>query len=154
MDKSLATMAQYFRIGIEAGIRQEDEARDWAFAMIGELDEPPGELIEVSWRKARAQLLDDLNSVPGEPDFRRIGGWLFAALREAGPPTALQLRAFLRQAFYVVAAAELGEEVYSELDEIDDGISLTANGELISMEQCVADFNDFLQRHAAPTLLA
>lgn len=42
MDKSLATMAQYFRIGIEAGICQDDQARDWAFAMISKLDEPQG----------------------------------------------------------------------------------------------------------------
>lgn len=117
--------------------------------MIGELDDPPGELIEVSWRKPRAQLLDDLNSVPGERDFRRVGGWLFAALREAGPPTAPQLRAFLRQAFYIVAAAQLGTEIYDELDHIDDDLALCACGELVSMEVCLAGFNDFLERHAS-----
>jgi hypothetical protein len=150
MEASLATMAQYFRIGIEAGLCEEDEAREWAFAMIGKLDDPPGELIEVSWRKPRSQLLDDLNSVPGEPDFPRIGGGLFAVLRNAGPPAVPQLRASLRQAFYIVAAARLSQEIYYELDWIDDEIALTADGVLDSMQQCVNDFSEFLKRRSTP----
>jgi hypothetical protein len=150
MNESLATMAQYYRIGIEAGICVEDEAREWAFAMIGELQDPPGELIEVSWRKPRPQLLDDLNSVRGEPDLQRVGGWLFAALRQAGPTAQQRLRAALRQAFYIVAGAKLGEDMYYELDCIDDEIALTANGHLGTRDQCVADFDDFLAKHAAP----
>lgn len=72
---SLATIARYFRIGLELGICEPDATRAWAISVIDAMDEPPGEIIEVSWRKPLAQLIDDLNAVDGEFDLHVLRGW-------------------------------------------------------------------------------
>jgi hypothetical protein len=76
MEASLASFAQYFRIGLEVGLYEPEEARDWAISVIDRMDEPPSEIIEVSWHKPLAQLISDLNEVKGEPEISLVCKWL------------------------------------------------------------------------------
>jgi hypothetical protein len=41
MPSSLATHAEFYRIGIQTGLVTQDEVRDWAMAVIDRLQEPP-----------------------------------------------------------------------------------------------------------------
>jgi hypothetical protein len=83
MTPSLATFAEYFRLGLETGVLLPEDAKAWAMSVIGELDEPPGEVIEVSWSKGVAMTLESLGAVRGERDKALAAGWLLALLRGA-----------------------------------------------------------------------
>ena len=150
MPPSLATVAQYFRIGIEAGICDVDEAREWALAMIGIIDEPPGEIIEVSWRKPRAQTIEDLNAVQGEIDFVRAAGWLFATLREMLPVSNDRLRRATQQAMQVARCAGLNEDVYDDFDRIDDMLSLAESNTYGSVDDCREAFDEAVKTYRLP----
>ena len=80
MKPSLASFAQYFRIGLEVGLCEPEEARGWAISVIDQMDEPPGEVIEVSWRKPLAHAISDLNEVEGEPEMALVCRWLLGRI--------------------------------------------------------------------------
>lgn len=88
MTPSLATCAQFFRIGLEAGLCEPDLVRAWALSVIDKMDEPPGEIIEVSWNKPIPQLISDLNSVQGDANFEIAGRWLLYILLHELPSEA------------------------------------------------------------------
>jgi hypothetical protein len=128
MKVSLATIAQYFRVGLEIGYCQDDEVRDWALLIIAALDDPPAEIIELSWRYPRSRLLDNLNAVKGSPDLEAAAQWLLAAIGASMTPDG-NLRHYLRQAFYVVRATDFSaNDVYYSLDCIADDLQLAELG--------------------------
>ncbi len=150
MSPTLATVAQYFRLGIEAGICDVDDAREWALQVIGKMDEPLGEIIEVSWRKPRMQTIDDLNAVPGEIDLARAAGWLLATLRASLPASNATLRRATRQALQI--ARSLDEDSYAEFDRIDDMLSLAELKQYGSLTGCREAFDEALRQYPLPTL--
>jgi hypothetical protein len=128
MKIALATIAQYFRVGLEIGYCHDDEVREWAFLIIGALEDPPAEIIELSWHYPRSRLLDNLNAVKGSADLQAVGQWLLAAIGASMAPDG-NLHQYLRQAFYVVRATNLLPDVVSyTLDGIADDLQLAELG--------------------------
>lgn len=128
MKIALATMAQYFRVGLEAGYCRDDEVRDWAFLVIGRLSDPPAEIFELSWHYPRSRLLDNLNAVQGNADLDAVRQWLLAAIGSSMAPEG-DLHQYLRQAFYVVRATNPSpDDVYYSLDGIADDLQLAELG--------------------------
>lgn len=143
MAPSLASFAQYFRIGLEAGICEPEQARDWAIAVIDQMEEPPGEIIEVSWHKPTAQLISDLNEIKGEPDVDLVRKWLLGALSEAMDAASASLGQTVRQA--IMVARVLGPtDLYSELDTIEDELQLAHAGTYGTVDACRRELKNVL----------
>lgn len=153
MKPSLASFAQYFRIGIEVGLCEPEEARDWAISVIDRMDEPPGEIIEVSWRKPLAQLITDLNEVKGEPEMDLVCGWLLGRLSLTLESTNTSLGLAVRQARGIAHAAG-DSELYYIFDVIEDELFLAEARTYGTIAECRDDFDKALIEHGtAPFLL-
>ena len=147
MPPSLASFAQYFRIGIEVGICCPDQARDWAFSIIDKMDEPPGEIIEVTWRKPLAALLLDLNDVKGEPDLNLVCGWLLGTLSAAAQSMNGDLGGPVRQAMQIARTVG-SSDLYYIFDSIEDGVHLADSQTYGTTEECRRDFLNALNKYS------
>jgi hypothetical protein len=152
MIQSLASFAQYFRIGLEVGLCEPEEARDWAISVIDRMDEPPGEIIEVSWRKPLAQLISDLNEVKGEPEMGLVCRWLLGRLRQTLGATNNSLDLAVRQA-KGIARASGGSDLYYIFDVIEDELSLAEAQTYGTVSECRNEFDKALIEHGRPPFL-
>ena len=148
MSTTQATVAEYFRIGVEVGIISPDEPRTWADALIRELEHPSGEVIEVSWSKGTAELLQGLRAIPGERDCNLAGSWLLgllaARLRTSPDPWSIA-----RSAMKVARVANMGDDVYYQFDVIDDQFSLAELGQYGTTEACRTELEEVLAKYPA-----
>jgi hypothetical protein len=149
MEPSLASFAQYFRIGLEVGLCDPEEARDWAISVIDRMDEPPGEIIEVSWHKPLAQLISDLNEVKGEPEIGLVCKWLLGRISLTLEPTNNFLELAVRQA-RGIAHAVGDSDLYYVFDVIDDEIRLAETQTYGTIAACRDDFDKALNEHGMP----
>jgi hypothetical protein len=133
---SLATIAEYFRLGLQVGLLLPEHASAWATSVLAALDSPPYEIIEVSWSKGLASTLDALSAVPGERDKSLAGRWLLGLLRESIPDSEEGLQLAARRAMQIARDAELGDETYYRFDMVDDELSLARNKIYGTVEQC------------------
>ncbi len=150
MLSNLATIARYFRVGIEAGILEVEDARAWAFSIIESEEAPPSEVIDVSWSIPRAQLIEVLNSFAGDADAGLAGGWLLAVLRESLPKSNDSLKASVQCAMQIARSAELDGSIYYKFDAIDDGLFLALSGTYGAVTECRSDFEAALADYCLP----
>jgi hypothetical protein len=144
----LATIAQYFRVGLEAGCCRDDEVRDWAFLVIEAFNDPPAEIFELSWHYPHSRLLDNLNAVQGNADWDAVRRWLLAAICVSMTPGG-DLHQYLRQAFYVVRATNFSpDDVYCSLDGIADDLQLAELGLYGDAAECRKELGLLLSRYA------
>src|SRR4051812_14385579 len=87
------------------------------------MDEPPRVIIDVPWRGPLAQLIADLNEVPGEPNVHLICACLFGWLPRNLQPTNVSLRRAVLQAM-AIARAKGVSDLDNVLDSIDVGLHL------------------------------
>lgn len=152
MKPSLATCAQFFRIGVEIGICKPEAVRAWALSVIEKMDEPPVEIIEVSWNKPIPQLINDLNSVHGDANFEIACRWLlYILLHEMSGEVPLwqTITAAKQVASSVSRPAESGE-LYYLFDTIEDGLNLAEQGIYGTVAQCYMDLELILSSHSSP----
>jgi hypothetical protein len=149
MKQSLASFAQYFRIGLEVGLCEPEEARDWAISVIDRMDGPPGEIIEISWRKPLAQLISDLNEVEGEPEMGLICRWLLGRLQLTLGSTDNSLGVAVRQAKGIARGAG-SSDLYYIFDVIEDELSLAEARTYGTVAKCRDDFDKALNEHGTP----
>ena len=123
----MATAAQFYRICLLVGLCDPDEARAWSIRVIDQLAQPPGEIIEVSWRKPLTQLIEDLNAVPGEADRSLMRSWLLPPLWRNTTDSTVGLDRALRQGMHLARSLN-DEELYYQFDCIDDQLQLAATG--------------------------
>lgn len=145
---SLATHAQFVRIGLETGICTADEAREWALSVIEKMDSPPGEIIEVSWRKPLEHLIADLNSVEGDPDFESASRWLLQRLLESLPASNDTLHRAVRQAMQVARSID-AMDLYYDFDRIDDDLQLAATGVYGTVDTFREEFETEIREYLA-----
>jgi hypothetical protein len=138
-DISLATVAEYFRIGLQVGLLLPDQAAEWATAVISDLATPPYEVIEVSWSKGLASTLEALSSVKGERDKQLAGHLLLGLIRDSLPESESGLHLAAHRAMSIAREAELGDETYYRFDIIDDELSLARTKVYGTVEQCRLD---------------
>ncbi|MFL6660512.1 MAG: hypothetical protein ACJ8GW_20670 [Massilia sp.] len=149
MQPSLASVARYFRIGLELGICHPDQVRAWAISVIDQMAEPPGEIIEASWQKPLAQQISDLNDIKGEPDLELVCGYLLGTLASTMTPsddTFLQALGLAMQ----VARALGFSELYDRLNGIDDGLALATSQTYGSVAEWRREFDIVLREYAIP----
>jgi hypothetical protein len=149
MTPSLATFAQYFRIGLEVGICEPEQVRDWAISVIDQMAEPPGEIIEISWHKPLAQLISDLHEVEGEPEMNLVCKWLLGSVSLAMESTNESLGRAVHQAMRIARAAGTSE-LYYVFDVIDDELHLAETQTYGTVAACRACFDEALKEHGAP----
>lgn len=149
MKPSLASFAQYFRIGLEVGLCEPEEARDWAISVIDRMDEPPGEIIEVSWRKPLAELISDLNEVKGELEIDLVCSWLLGRLSLTLESTNDSLDRAVRQARGIARAAG-DSDLYYIFDVIEDELHLAETQTYGTVDACREDFEKALKEHGTP----
>jgi hypothetical protein len=149
MKPSLATFAQYFRIGLEVGLCEPEEARDWAIEVINRMDEPPGEIIEVSWRKPLAQLIADLNEVKGEREMELVRSWLLGRISQSLERTDDYLDLAVRQARGIAFAAG-DSDLYYVFDVIEDELRLAETHTYGTVDACRDDFDKALNEYGTP----
>ena len=149
MEQSLANFAQYFRIGLEIGLCKQEEARDWAISVIDRMDEPPVEIIEVSWRKPLAQLISDLNDVKGELQMDLVCRWLLGRLALTLEFTKNSLDVAIRQAKRIAHAAE-DSDLYDIFDVIEDKLGLAEAQAYGTVAECRDDFDRTLNEYGIP----
>lgn len=147
-----ATLAEYFRIGLTAGLLRPEDASNWAISEIARLHAPSYELIEVSYAKTPLDAIAALASMQGERDRQAAGGWALARLRESlrGPDFDVRLAA--HQAMRIVRAAEFGDEIYYRFDMIEDEVSLALTGAYGTLEDCRTRLLDELAGYPMPPL--
>jgi hypothetical protein len=152
MTPSLATCAQFFRIGLEAGVCKPDSAREWAISVIGAMDAPPGEVIEVSWHKPLPQLIDDLNSVQGDADLELAGRWLlYILLRSFRTEVGLwQAITAAKQIALSLGGTATSTELYCLLDAVEDELNLAESGTFGTVAECRADLEEIISQHSLP----
>lgn len=149
MTPPLASFAQYFRIGLEVGLCEPDEARDWAISVIDQMDAPPGEIIEVSWRKPLAQLIADLKEVNGQPEMDLVCQWLLGRVSMTMDCTHDSLDRAVRQARGIAQAAG-DSDLYHIFDVIEDRLRLAEMQVFGTVDACREDFDKALKEHGTP----
>jgi hypothetical protein len=149
MTPSLASFAQDFRVALEVGLCEPEEAREWAISVIDRMDEPPAEIIEVSWRKPLAQLISDLNNVKGEPEIDLVCRWLLGRISLTLASTSNSLGRAVRQAMEVARAAG-NSDLYYVFDVIDDQLSVAETRVYGTVPACKEDFDKALRDYAIP----
>jgi hypothetical protein len=150
MKPNLATIARYYRIGIETGLCDVDDARAWAMAVIGDGDAPSGAFIDVNWNQTQGQLLAQLDAVPGLPDNEIAGRWLLADLRKSLTGPTGDLRGAVRTAMRIAEATDLDEKVYYEFDRIDEALELALSGTYGTVSESWLDFEHALHGYLPP----
>lgn len=145
-----ATIADYYCKGIETELLLPDQARTWADSVITNTDEPLYAYIEISLGQSVAEIILALKGVPGERDQTNVGGWLLGKLQQAEVESIAGLAAAIRKAMLVCRHCSLSDQIYYEIDGIDDSLYLARHGQYGTVDQCRADFLAYLQRHARP----
>jgi hypothetical protein len=138
-----------FRIGLEVGLCEPEEAREWAISVIDQMDEPPGEVIEVSWRKPLAHAISDLNEVEGEPEMALVCRWLLGRISLTLDSTNDFFGGVVRQAMGI-ARATGDAELYYIFDAIEDELYFAENETYGTVAECRKDFDKALKEHGAP----
>ena len=146
MTPSLATFAQYYRIGLEVGVCEPEQARNWAISVIDQMEEPPGEIIVVSWRKPLAQLISDLNEVKGEPEIDLVCKWLLGTLSLTMASTNDSLGRAIRQAMCIARAVGTSD-LYHVFDVMEDELHLAETQTYGTIAECRACFDDALKKY-------
>jgi hypothetical protein len=153
-DISLATVAEYFRIGLQVGLLLPEQATEWATAVISDLATPPYEVIDVSWSKGLASTLEALSSVKGERDKKLAGHLLLGLIRDSLPESDSGLHLAVQRAMSIAREAELGDETYYSFDIIDDELSLARTKVYGTVEQCRADMVNELAEYPNTNVFA
>ena len=134
--RQIATIAEYFRIGLTAGLLLPEDASSWAISEIARLDAPPYELIEVSYAKTPLDAIAALASVQGDRDRQMAGAWALARLRESLCKPDVDVHSAAHQAMRIVRAAEFGDDIYYRFDLIEDEVSLALTKAWGTLEDC------------------
>lgn len=135
MQASLATIARFFRIGIELGVCEPGTVRAWAISVIERVDDPPGGIIEASYRKPVSQMIEDLNDVCGEVDLAVIRGRLVYELWKSLSNSVDSLDRIARQGMQLAISVQDGD-LYRQFSWIDDVLQLAVSGTYGTVEEC------------------
>lgn len=145
---SLATIAEYFRLGLQVGLLVPEQAVAWADTEIAAEEVAPDGMIEVAWSKGLASTIEVLSAVPGERNKQLAGRWLLGLMRQSVPESAEGLKLTAQRAMQIARHAELGEETYYRLDMIDDELSLAMSQVWGTVEGCRSNLVSELSKYA------
>lgn len=151
MRASLATIACYFRVGLETRLFHPDQARDWAMSVIGRMDQPPAEIIEVSWQKPLAQLIADLKEVEGDADTDLACSALLGTIWERLQSGKADFETTLFHATMITGMFELTDR-FDIFNSMDDQLQQAVCGTFGTVEECREDFDNAMKDYASAPL--
>ena len=143
-EPTLATIAEYFRIGIQVGLVRPEAAIAWADAVIASVDTPEGEIVEVACSKGLSYTLNALIRVEGERNKSLAGRWLLELLGKTDFDLEEAFQTAVQQAHWIAWHAELGMEACNQFNSIDDQVSLARTKTYGSIDQCKIEFSNAL----------
>lgn len=146
-DLSDANAAACLKYSLEAGMATEEDARNWALAIVDSVADPSCEIVEVLASRTFADLLDKLSQVPGDPDTKLVGRLLLCNLGKVLPDDPAGLGATLRRAMQVVRSTGLDDDDYYLFDAVDDSLNLALSGTYGSLADCRRDLADAFDRY-------
>lgn len=144
---TLATIAEYFRLGIQLRILTSEQAVAWADAEMATPDTSTAELIDVSLSMSSAPMLDALLAIPGERNKPQAGRWLLGYLRQSLQTRNHRLAWTVKQAMNIVQLTDLGEEAYASFDLVDDALALAHSHTYGTEAQCEQQLLDALAEY-------
>lgn len=81
MDQMRATVAVYFRLGLETATIPMALPVRWADALIADCAEAPGDIVEVAWSRSDGSMIAALNGVEGARSVELAARWILCTLR-------------------------------------------------------------------------
>ena len=151
MTASLATIALYLRVGLDTSLLHPDQARAWALSVIERMDEPPTEIIDVSWQQPLPQLIADLKSVPGDADQDLACGALLGMLGERMASAGVDLHDTLAGILMVTGSFHDSER-FDTFNMIADRLQLAHMDYGCTVQECQAAFDDAMKAYACAPL--
>ena len=134
--ESLATIAEYLRIGLIVGLFSPEQASAWAYSIIAIEAEPPSEIINLAWCKGVTSAIDALAAIEGDRNTQLAGRWLLGRLSQTLPETEEGLHLATQRAMSIARLADLGDDVYYRFDALDDELSLARTKVYGTVEGC------------------
>jgi hypothetical protein len=147
---SHATLAEYFRLGLQVGLLKPEDANAWAMSIVEKMAEPPYEVIEVALGKGVQKTLENLAAIQGERDSALAGRWLLGRLGQSLPEPADQLQWVTRRAMLIARIAGLDDDTYYRLDAIDDELFLARDNTYGSVAECRSELAARLREFPQP----
>ena len=142
-----ATAAAYLRYGIEVGLIDIDEAQDWAYGIVADLDVPPIEIIEVASSNRRDDAISRLSSVAKQGDIAAAAAALIFRVGEDLRAQRFGLRYALNLAMKVATVAEMPDTIYYAFDGVDDALGLAESGTYGTIEEAYAYAMEEFERY-------
>jgi hypothetical protein len=151
VDVPQATICAYFWAGIAAGVLPFQSSKDWAYTVVEALDSPPIEIIEIASANDRNSSMDALGLASDGADHVVVGRWLLADLLSQLSDGEISAAEAVRLAMRVVHTTGLPNNIYYDLDALEDELQLAANGVYSSPDRVAADVLAALAEHSAAT---
>jgi hypothetical protein len=145
-ESDFATTAAYFQYGLEAGILDAEQARDWALAIVEVQRTPPLEVVEILASRTHLDLAEALKAVPGIRDVQLAGRWLLHTLNRRLATDSDVARTVIRQALQVARSTGLDEDTQFAFDSIDDLFGLALSDTFGTVEGCRTELLAVLSR--------
>ena len=150
IETSFATVAEYFQFGISMGIIKCTEVSDWATALIGRLEQPPYEVIQVAWSKDAPDVWDGLSAITGKRDKVLAAHWAMATLARHDVSTEHSLRSVVDLALQMLCAADMYlSDNYEALSQIEHNLELSEFGMYNDIDACRDALRVVLARYPA-----
>lgn len=151
MTASLATIALYFRVGLDTAVLRPEQARAWALSVIAQMDEPPSEIVDVSWQQPLPQLIAGLKNVPGDADqdlaCRALLRMLWERMKSAGADFHDTLARIL-----MVTGMFDDSKRFDTFNLIAAQLQVALIGVAGTVEECREAFDDAMKDHVSATL--
>ncbi|WP_093053126.1 MULTISPECIES: hypothetical protein [unclassified Variovorax] len=149
-ESSFATAALYFRVGMEASILTDAQARDWALKIVDACDTPPVEIVEVLASRGSSHLHQCLKNVAGDGNLELAGRWLLWDLScELAASTVPEAQGTVaRRAFHVAQSTALDEDIQFTFNRLEDTINLFEMGYGGSPDEGRRELSDVLKQFA------
>ena len=146
-DEARATEALYYLTGIETGVLAGDSAKEWAFAIVEALDEPPIEIIEVATAKDRLAAMAALRSVRGDPDYGFAAGRLMAQLGAQLQDGSISAMQSVRAARRICLSTRL-QDAEMQFMAFEEDLQLALDGMYGSPEHLRLELIELLKQRA------
>jgi hypothetical protein len=147
---SVATIAEYYRFGIEAGLLTTQDAVAWCDAVIAAEVAPAGEFIELGWCKDASAAIECLKMIQGERDTQLAGKWLLGLLGQRFRESVIGISTAVRMGMQISRAAQLGDELYYDFDSVEDEHFLAKTGQYGTVPDCRNVLEEILAKFQPP----
>ncbi|MDR7375425.1 hypothetical protein J2X19_000083 [Rhodoferax ferrireducens] len=130
-EPDFATVALYFRFGLEASVLTEAQVRDWALEIVDSFNMPPSEVVELLASRGTANLHANLKDIAsGNGNLQLAGRWLLWDLLHL-LTTTLEVdahRTISRQAVQIARSTEQSEDLQLTFSRLDATLDIFEMG--------------------------